>query len=294
MLFNDGVSFVISYSDKLIIPQLDVNECDISLFTPNTLNEWKLFCNSFNDTFDNAVKKIKKKYNTTINNDIFIKIPSNYNSCIWYNYPNLYNCDGDKVLLYLEKTKSKLSDVYIKTSPFQCLINCNIRPETFLNISITNYSQLVKILIENGETNFTIWCSVACWWNYFTQTTNQTYYEQKFINNFGRWSQENINLKQEQKQEDSYNVDDDDELIFILNNYCCPKLYKRCNWFLMLHSRAIISESSKLLNWINENKKNVIWDEDLISDTPSYAFNNCYNCYSDNEYILNETKKRFI
>ncbi len=292
MLFKDGLSFVINFGDKLIIPQLDVNECDINLFTPNTLNEWKKFCNSLNDTFDKAVKKIEKKYNTTINNDIFIKIPNNYNGCIWENYPNLYNCDGDKVLLYLEKTKSKLSDVYIKISPFQCIINHNITPETFLNLSINNYSQLVKILIENKETSFTIWCAIACWWNYFTQTTNQTYYEQKVINSFGGWIEENINLKQE--QELSSIVNNDNELIFILDNYCCPKLYKRCNWFLILHSRAIINESSKLLDWINENKKNVIWDEDLISDTPSYAFNNCYNYYLDNECILNETKKRFI
>ncbi len=60
MLFKEGVSFVISYDNKLIIPQLDVNECDISLFTPNTLSEWKLFCNSFNNTFYTDLKKLLK------------------------------------------------------------------------------------------------------------------------------------------------------------------------------------------------------------------------------------------
>ncbi len=293
MLFKAGVSFVISYDNKLIIPQLDVNECDISLFTPNTLNEWNVFCNSFNDTFDKAVKKIQKKYKTTINNNLFIKIPYNYKSCIWENFPNLYNCDGNKVLLFLEKTKFNLSNIYIKTSPFQSLINCNITPETFLNLSVTNYSQLVKILIENNETNSTIWCAIACWWNYFTEITNDTYSEQNISGGFGTWIQKNIHQKHEQENHNLY-INNDDELLFILNKYCCPKIYNRCNWFIMLHYRAITNDSIKLINWINENKKNVIWDEDLISDTPSYAFNNCYNYYLDNECILNETKKRFI
>ena len=61
MLFKDGLSFVISSENKLVIPQLDISECDINSFTPNTLNEWRIFCNSLNDSFDKVVKNIKKK-----------------------------------------------------------------------------------------------------------------------------------------------------------------------------------------------------------------------------------------
>jgi len=293
MSFNNGLSFVLNYSDKLIIPELDISECDINSFTYNTLNEWKIFCNSLNDSFDKVVQKIKKlKYKTTINNNLFIKIPYNFTGCIWENYPNLYNCNGEQVLLFLEKTKTKLSDVYIKTNPFQSIVNSNITPETFINLSINDYLKLTKILIENGETNPTIWCAVACWWNYLTEITNDAYLEQTYSGGFGKWFEKNINQKHESASDSSF--DNDDEWIIILNEFCCPKLYTRCNWFLILQSRVISSNSTKLLDWIDKNKQFVVWDEDLLSDTPSHAFNACYQYYNDNECIENELKKRFI
>lgn len=288
-LFNNGLSFVVSRDYKLIIPQLDVSKCDIKLFTPNTLNEWDLYCNSFNGQFDDALKLLlKKKYNVTYNNNIFIKIPYNFVGCIWDNYPDLYNCDGEQVLLYLEKTQSKLSDVYIKTSPFQCLINCKITPETFINLSVHNYSEMVRILTHNGETNPIVWCSIACWWNYISETTSQNYSEQVVSGGYGTWMQKTVNMKQELVTDV---INNDDMLLHILNTYCCPKLYTRCNWFLMLHSRA---ESAILLDWINNNKTSVVWDDDLISDTPSYAFDNSYHYYIDNNVVMNEYEKRHM
>jgi hypothetical protein len=213
---------------------------------------------------------------------------------MWENYPNLYNCDGEQMLLYLEKTQCKLSDVQIKSTPFQPIINCNITPETFLNISVHDYSKLTKILMENGETSTMVWCSIACWWNYFTQTTSQSYVQSGvMVGGAERWVEKSENQKIE-KETDILSIDNDTEWIFILNEFCCPKIFSRCNWFLMLHSRALMNGSIKLIDWINENKKNVIWDADLLSDTSNYAFNNCYEYYLDNEYISAELKKRFI
>ena len=83
-------------------------------------------------------------------------------------------------------------------------------------------------------------------------------------------------------------------LIKIINDYCCPKIYDRCNWFIMLHARAKLNSITELLVWINNNKNNVKWDEDLLSDTPSFAFNECYEEYINNPVILHEVGKRFI
>lgn len=294
MLFEIGLSFCISYENYLIIPQLDVSKCNIEQFTPNTLNEWRQFCNSLNGEFDKVLKNIKCKYKTEEVKRLLIKIPYNYVGCIWENYPNLYNCDGEQVLLYLEKTKSKLSDMQIKSTLFQPIINCNITPETFLNLSIYDYTKLTKILIENGETSTIVWCAIACWWNYFTEVKNESYLQTGImVGGAQRWVEKYEHQKIELATNVSH-IDNDTDLIYILNEYCCPKLYSRCNWFLMIHSRAIINESMQLICWIEENKKNVIWDEDLLSDTPSYAFNNCYQHYLDNEYMLGELKKRFI
>lgn len=291
-LFEKGIQFIISNEYKLIIPQLDINKCNIDLFDKNTINEWRLFVNKFDDDFDKAVKKLKrKKYKIIQKYNLFIKIPYDYKSCIWENHPDLYNCTGDQVLLYLEKTQLKLSDIFIRTSPNQHLVNCNITPETFPNLSISDYTKLVEIMIKNDETNITIWCSIACWWNYSTQTVIQSVLERKpgIIEN---WIEKNENRKKDITTELSFK--NDEIWIKILNNYCCPKIFTRCNWFLMLHSRAKLNGSTEVINWISEHKKNVIWDEDLLSDTPNFAFNECYEYYLDNEIIINELGKRFL
>lgn len=287
----ESIDFVISRDYKLIIPLLDVNKCNIELFDNNIINEWKTFINTFNDDFEKSIKKIKKNYKSIEKNNFLIKIPYNYNKCTWDNYPDLYNCSGDKVLLFLEKTKNKLSDIKIKTSPSQSLIDCNITPETFQNLSISNFSKLTQILINNGETNANIWCAVACWWNYSTEPTVQTILKFEPNRAIPTW----INTEQIGKNLISNDIliENDDLWIFILNEYCCEKIFKRCNWFLMLHARAIINNSIKVLDWINNNIKNIIWDADLLSDTPSFAFNECYEYYN-NEIMLQELGRRFI
>lgn len=291
MLFESGLSFIISIEYNLIIPQLDVSKCNIELFNNNTLIEWKLFCDSFDGEFNDVLKKIKK-YKTIKSENLFIKIPRGYTSSIWHNYPDLYECNGDQILMYLEKTQSKLSDIFIKISQFQSIINCRITPEIFSNLSISDYSRLTKILIDNGETNPLIWCSVASWWNYSSGITSHIYFETRVYSGIGTCKEKKTTIKQEIIND--LLVENEDDLIKILDEYCCPRLFDRCNWFLMVHARAIINGSTKILNWINEHKKYVVWDEDLLSDTPSYAYNECYKYYSDNIYILNEHKKRFI
>jgi hypothetical protein len=290
-MFEPGLSFSISHENELIIPQLDVSKCNIEMFTPDTLNEWKTFCKSFSGEFATVLKNIRlRKYKTEDVKRLLIKIPYNYTGCIWENYPDLYNCDGEQVLAYLEKTRSKLSTVQIKSTQFQTVINCNITPETFLNLSIHDYSRLSRILIDNGETSTIIWCSVACWWNYFTEVTAQSYVQTGVVDSgTERWVERWANQKIEHQKD----TDNTDEWIYVLNEFCCPKLYTRCNWFLMIHARAIANKSIQLLNWIDEHKMHIVWDADLLSDTPSYAFNQCYQQY-DNEYISAELKKRFI
>ena len=291
-MLESGLSFVINSEDKIIIPQLDVSKCDIEMFNSNTLNEWYDFCRNQDGSFCNVKNKLKNyKLVNKQNSSVLIKIPYNFNGCIWKNYPDLYNCDGEQILLFLEKTRSKLSDILIKTSPSEYVITCNITPETFSNLSISNYSKLIEILIENGETNSTIWCSVACWWNYTNQLSNQKYtaiLKNGLVQNYV----EKYELRKEETHS-NFLFDNDDEWIYILNEYCYQKLYIRCNWFLMTHARAILNNSVKVLNWINEHKNNIIWDEDLLSDTPSYAFDECYQYY-DNEYITKELGRRFI
>ena len=292
-MFNNGVEFIISNEYKLIIPLLDVSKCNIELFNTNTINEWNLFIKAFDIGFENAIKSLnKKKYKTTTNNNLFIKVPYNYNSCIWDNYPDLYNCSGSQVELYLQKTKSKLSNIYIRTSPFQYLINCKVTPETFQNLSISNYSLLTEILINNGETSSIIWCAIACWWNYSTEPCIQTYTKLVSYGRFGTCTEQQILGK----EKNTSILDDNNSniLIKILNEYCCPKIYDRCNWFMILHARAKINSMFEVLSWINNNKDNVNWDEDLISDTPNFAFNECYEEYDKNPVILNEIGKRFI
>ena len=288
----ESIDFIISRDYKLIIPLLDVNKCNIDLFDNNILNEWIEFINSFDDEFEKSIKKIKnKKYKTIEKNNFLIKIPYNYNKSIWFNYPDLYNCSGDKVLLYLEKTKYKLSDIMIRTSPSQTLVDCNITPETFQNLSISNYSKLTQILIENEETNVNIWCAIACWWNYLTDTHTQSIlvYEPKRA--VPTWIETN---QIDKKIINNIIINkNDDILIQILNTYCCEKIFKRCNWFLMMHARAIINNSTEILCWINNNIEKIVWDADLLSDTPSYAFNECYEYYN-NEFIIQELGKRFI
>jgi len=305
MLFENqpGLSFIINAEDNLIIPYLDVAKCNIEMFNNETINEWHLFCKNLDGTFKDVKKKIQKYKPTEKKNNILIKIPCNFKGCIWKNYPDLYNCNGEQTLLYLEKTRSKLSDLYIKTSASDYVISCCITPETFSNLSISNYSKLVDILIANGETNSTIWCAVACWWNYSNQLSNQKYTQilkdgilkngviQNYIEKYELRKKGIDELKTHEMHVDLF--DNDDEWIKILNEYCCPKLYIRCNWFLMIHARAIINNSEKLINWINVHKNNIVWDEDLLSDTPSYAFNECYHYY-DNQYISNELGRRFL
>ncbi len=260
-LFKKGLFFIISYDDKLVIPHLDVSKCNIKLFNNNTINEWKQFIHTFGSNFTDIVKIIKeKKYQFVIKNNMSVKIPYGYKTCIWETYPDLYNCNGEQVLLFLEKTRSCLSNIYIRTSAYQYLVEHDICPDTFINLNISDYKKLVEILIENGEKSVVVWCSIVCWWNYRSESIKNN----------------------------------EDICINILNNYCCPKLFSRCNWFLLLHSQAKINDSTKILSWVSENKHKVLWDEDLLSDTPKHAFNECYRYYNNIEIFNNEIKKRNI
>ena len=290
---QNGISFIISREYNLIIPQLDVSKCNIESFDIHTIPAWKTFVQTFDGDFTTAIQKLKKKkYPITENNKCMIKIPYNYTSCIWENSPDLYNCTGEQVLCYLEKTQYKLSELCIRVSPSHPLVDCNITPETFLNLSISNYARLSEIMIANGETNPMIWCAIACWWNYSTETATNTFLK-RTINGPVETYTETDEIRKRETTTVNDVLENDDLWIKILNEYCCPKIYSRCNWFLMLHARININKSCKGMQWINENKENIVWDEDLLSDTPSYAFNECYTYY-DNPFIANELGKRFI
>lgn len=292
MPFKVGTEFIIERHYNLIIPQLDISKCNIELFNNKTINKWKEFTNTFNIGFEEAIKKIKKGKYKIIEKKLFIKVPYGYRNNIWDNYPDLYNCDGNQVLLFLEKTQNKLSDIYIRTSPTEGIINCKITPENFPNLSICDYQRLTEILIKNGETSPTIWCAIACWWNYSINPIINKIHIIKVVGSVGSL----LNVEQVEKKQEIINheIENEDILIEILNTYCCPKIYSRCNWFLMLHSCVKKNEFIKVTNWINENKKYVEWDEDLLNDTPSNAFNETYEDYKDNKLILKELGRRFI
>jgi hypothetical protein len=172
-LFIEGLSFVIIREYNLVIPQLDVSKCNIRIFNNNTINEWKQFINTFGEDFNSVLTLIKtKKYKFIEKNNQFIKIPYGYKKCIWETFPDLYNCSGNQVLMFLEKTQICLKDIYIRTNTRQSIYEFKITPETFVNLNISNYKKLAEILINNGETNTNVWCSVACWWNYATHNDN--------------------------------------------------------------------------------------------------------------------------
>ena len=288
-LFANGLSFIISLEYNLVIPHLDVSKTNIDLFNSNTINEWKQFIHSFGNDYKTVVKLLKaRKYKTIEKTNLTLKIPFGYKTCIWETYPDLYNCSDTQVLLFLEKTQTRLSDIRIKTSPSQTVVEFYVSPETFTNLCMSNYQKLTEILIHNGETNATMWCSVACWWNYSNGLSEQNYIQTTptgFID-------KHETRKQEISVDSSF--ENDDTWIKILNDYCCPKLFTRCNWFMMLHARAILNKSVKMLEWIEENKKYVVWDEDLLSDTPTYAFNECYKYYDNIPMFANELIKRGI
>jgi hypothetical protein len=289
-LFSNGLVFIISYEYKTIIPTLDVSKCNIELFDITTISNWKKFSNNFGTDFKSVLKLIKtKKYKYIEKTNLFIKNPFMCESCVLETYPDLYECTGQQVLLFLEKTKSRLTDICIRTTPSQYLAEFYVSPETFANLSISNYEKLVEILIKNGELNTTMWCSVACWWNYISGISVQNYTELIGTDD----PIEKFEFRKEEKKNELL-FDNDDEWIKILNTYCCPKIFIRCNWFMMLHARAKINESVKVLNWIEENKQKVVWDEDLLSDTPTYAFNECYKYYLDICIFENELVKRGI
>ena len=244
---RQAIKFINIPSDKVIVPIFDVSKANFTYIDIDFLDSWKTFINNLNEQYkidkDHKlfITELSKNYKTVTNNTYNIMLPPYFRGGIIYNFPDLYKANNNQLIKFVEQTKIKLSDILIRTSNKQICVNLKIEPETFVNLDFSNYDWLVEQAKIND--NKKIWISIVIWWNYKNDTKIKTLEEK---NNF----------------------------IELIEKYCTPEIYY-CNYYIMLFSRIKQLGNLELINWAKKNITNIIWDEDLLSDTPTFSIEKC-------------------
>ena len=251
-----AISFAINKLDRCFIPCFDVSRSPISLITHSFIESWREF-------IAQLIIKFKKcefvqielwttaNYATTYITQNII-LPAHFTCGILDNYPDLYECNSSQVCAYLKNSNQSLKDIYIRTGKNTKMVNMRVCPETFMNLN-TKCSDIMLLTIDQQCISPIIIATILIWWNnhlYIDPTTNN---------------------------------ENTDNLVYYASTYCAEYLFKMCNYYVMLYSRAITINNVALQQWLSQNLIYVEWDDDMLSDVPS---NHIYIC----RHISNNTR----
>lgn len=236
--------------DKLLIPYFDVSKANFEYIDTTFLNVWKNFISYLQMNFKNINKEIElltsTGYNVTaIHLNEFL--PLGFREGLIYNFPDVLNCTNSQLYLFLNNTGLTLDKFLFRVNEHQSLINTKIHPYNFIHLGINNSYEIVKF--AKLQTSKTIWISIIIWWNY------------RQIDNMG-----------------------EDNFIELIETYCLPNLFN-CDYFIMAYARALESTNSTFIDWFENNKCNIIWDDDLLNDVPSYHLEICKNNFHSRMFL---------
>lgn len=243
---TDAISFIYIPSDKVVIPHFDVSKAKMNDINDQFLSLWQQFINEKQQLFNQYDRNISKfinilglQYNIIINNDYLVMLPPHFTGGLINNFPDLYHATHNQLTEFINKTQMKLNEILIRTSEKQILVNMKLHPTTFLNLSFSDTRWLIDQ--AKKQSSKIIWLSIVIWWRYRDN-----------------------------------NAVTDDSLISLLETHCIPDLYY-CNYYVMFYARVLELDNKNLIKWCENHLINVIWDEDLLSDTPSYHLEKCKN-----------------
>lgn len=241
-----AISFCVITPDRAILPCFDVARANLDEIDASFHCDWLDFCAKQRWQGGLEATLCTLRHTIERHDSMILVLPPHFIGGFLKNEPDLYECDGTRVLEFLRRSEMCLNDVRLRCAPQQRLVFSKVHPYTFLNLTVTNSAAFARVVAQNASTNQTVWCAIVAWWNYRSD-------DHGIQNGHGDGGE------------------DTGDLVALIETYCKPLLLSRCDFFLMVWSAAVRLGDVNLRAFCAHHLPDVSIDDELILDTPQYC-----------------------
>lgn len=246
--------------DRLLIPCFNVAKCNLNQVDDCTIANWKKLISRWQSQFETLGQSIdmltKTGYKIVYADNYSLPLPSRWQGGFVSNFFDFFDASSEQIFEFIELTNISLDSIRIKNFDREHVCNYAPTMHTFINLSFANSQRLANIAIKEQSSQRICMCILA-WWAYG-------------------------------KDDKSTNG----EMLEFARQSLYLKSKTRCDYYIMLVTRAQQLENTEMLKWLFNWTEQIVWDQDLLSDLPNFCFEDEILAFVYNDFILQERKSR--